>query len=84
MSAPVQVAFNAAQTRAAFRLFHPKGNIVTAEMIRALTQAIENVSQNPHLKLLTVEGAGADFSFGASIPNTRRRRSRACCRRRTS
>ena len=68
MSGPVQVAFDAAQTRAAFRLFHPKGNIVTAEMIHALSQGIENVAQNPHLKLMTIEGAGADFSFGASIP----------------
>src|SRR4029078_3038693 len=48
--------------------FHPKGNIVTAEMIAALTQAIDGVVDNPHLKLITVEGAGADFSFGASIP----------------
>jgi cyclohexa-1,5-dienecarbonyl-CoA hydratase len=68
MSAPVQVSFNAGQTRAAFRLFHPKGNIVTAEMIAALSQALEPLAQQPHLKLLTVEGAGADFSFGASIP----------------
>jgi cyclohexa-1,5-dienecarbonyl-CoA hydratase len=68
MSAPVQVSFNAGQTRAAFRLFHPKGNIVTAEMIAALSQALEPLAQQPHLKLLTIEGAGADFSFGASIP----------------
>jgi cyclohexa-1,5-dienecarbonyl-CoA hydratase len=68
MSAPVRVAFNPDHTRAAFRLFHPKGNIVTAEMIRALGQSLETIAENPHLKLLTIEGAGADFSFGASIP----------------
>jgi cyclohexa-1,5-dienecarbonyl-CoA hydratase len=68
VSGPVQVAFDAVQTRAAFRLVHPKGNIVTEEMIRALTHGIETVAQNPHLKLMTIEGAGADFSFGASIP----------------
>jgi cyclohexa-1,5-dienecarbonyl-CoA hydratase len=65
---PVEVAFDATGARAAFRLSHPKGNIVTADMIRALTQAIESISQNPHLKLVTIAGSGADFSFGASIP----------------
>jgi cyclohexa-1,5-dienecarbonyl-CoA hydratase len=68
MSAPVQLALNREQTRAALRLFHPKGNIVTAEMIRALGRAIETIAESPHLKLVTIEGAGADFSFGASIP----------------
>jgi cyclohexa-1,5-dienecarbonyl-CoA hydratase len=65
---PVRVAFNEGQTRAAFRLFHPKGNIITAEMIQALLQSLERLADNPHLKLVTFEGAGADFSFGASIP----------------
>lgn len=68
MTAPVQLAFNRDQTRAAFRLFHPKGNIVTAEMIRAFGQSLDTIAENPHLKLVTIEGAGADFSFGASIP----------------
>jgi len=68
MSAPVSVAFDERQTRAAFTLYHPKGNIVTAEMIAALSQAIDGAVENPHLKLITIEGAGADFSFGASIP----------------
>jgi cyclohexa-1,5-dienecarbonyl-CoA hydratase len=67
MSAPVQVSFNAGQTRAAFRIFHPTGNIVTAAMIAALSQALDSLAQQPHLKLLTIEGAGGDFSFGASI-----------------
>ena len=64
----VQIAFDRDRTRAAFRLFHPKGNIITEEMIGALGQALETLAQNPHLKLVTFEGAGADFSFGASIP----------------
>jgi cyclohexa-1,5-dienecarbonyl-CoA hydratase len=68
MNSPVQIAFNAEQTRAALRLFHPKGNIVTADMIRALGQALEALAENPSLKLVTIEGSGADFSFGASIP----------------
>jgi cyclohexa-1,5-dienecarbonyl-CoA hydratase len=65
---PVHLALNPEKTRAAFRLFHPKGNIVTAEMIGALGQALGAIAENPHLKLVTFEGAGADFSFGASIP----------------
>lgn len=68
MKSPVHLAVNREQTRAAFRLFHPKGNIVTAEMIGALARAIETIAENPHLKLVTIEGEGADFSFGASIP----------------
>jgi len=68
MNAPVQLSCSADQTRAAFRIFHPTGNIVTAAMIAALSQALESLAQQSHLKLLTIEGAGADFSFGASIP----------------
>ena len=66
--APVHIAFNRERSRAAVRLFHPKGNIVTAEMIGALMQALDPLTHDPHLKLLTIEGAGTDFSFGASIP----------------
>jgi cyclohexa-1,5-dienecarbonyl-CoA hydratase len=68
MSAPVSVAFNADQSRVAFTLFHPKGNIVTAEMVGALRSGLEAVSTNHRLKLITIEGAGQNFSFGASIP----------------
>lgn len=68
MSAPVSVAFNHDRSRAAFTLFHPKGNIVTAEMVGALRTGLETIADNPHLKLITIEGAGSDFSFGASIP----------------
>jgi len=68
MNAPIHLALSPGQARAAIHLFHPKGNIVTAEMIRALERAIETIAENPHLKLVTIEGSGADFSFGASIP----------------
>jgi cyclohexa-1,5-dienecarbonyl-CoA hydratase len=68
VSEPVSVAFNPGQTRAAFTLFHAKGNIVTADMVAALRSGLEAVAENPHLKLITIEGAGSDFSFGASIP----------------
>jgi cyclohexa-1,5-dienecarbonyl-CoA hydratase len=65
---PVSVAFDQAQSRAAFTLYHPKGNIITADMVGALRWALESVAENPHLKLITIEGSGTDFSFGASIP----------------
>ena len=68
MTQPVSVGFNANQTRAAFTLYHPKGNILTLEMIIALRAALDSIAENPHLKLITIEGAGEDFSFGASIP----------------
>jgi cyclohexa-1,5-dienecarbonyl-CoA hydratase len=68
MPEPVSVAFEAAQRRARFTLFNPKGNIITRQTIAALRAALEAMSENPHLKLITIEGAGDDFSFGASIP----------------
>jgi len=68
VSAPVSVAFNPDRSRAAFTLFHEKGNIVTADMVEALRTALEAIGDNPHLKLITIAGAGRDFSFGASIP----------------
>jgi cyclohexa-1,5-dienecarbonyl-CoA hydratase len=68
MTEPLAVAFNSERTRAAFTIFHPKGNIVTADLVAALRSALEAAGENPHLKLITIEGAGGDFSFGASIP----------------
>jgi len=68
MTEPVQVAFNADQTRAAFTIHLPSGNIITADMVAALRWGLESAAENPHLKLITIEGDGADFSFGASIP----------------
>jgi cyclohexa-1,5-dienecarbonyl-CoA hydratase len=68
MPGALRVAFNRDQTRAALQLFHPKGNIITAEIIAALSAALDSVTENPHLKLITIEGEGSDFSFGASVP----------------
>jgi cyclohexa-1,5-dienecarbonyl-CoA hydratase len=68
MRAPLEVSVNSDQTRAAFRLFHPKGNIITTEIIAALSAALDSVADYPRLKLITIEGDGSDFSFGASVP----------------
>ena len=68
MTQPLGVAFNRDRTRAAFTIRHPKGNIITADLVAALRSALDSIAENPHLKLISIEGAGADFSFGASIP----------------
>ena len=68
MRAPLEVSLSGDGTRAAFRLVHPKGNIITADMIAALRQALDPLTESASLKLVTIEGAGLDFSFGASIP----------------
>ena len=68
MTPPVSVAFSSDRSRAAFTLFHEKGNIVTADMVEALRAALEPLAENPHLKLITLQGFGSDFSLGASIP----------------
>jgi cyclohexa-1,5-dienecarbonyl-CoA hydratase len=60
-------AFSHDRSRVAFRLFHPTGNIITADMIEALRAALDGASREPHLKLITIEGEGTDFSFGASV-----------------
>jgi cyclohexa-1,5-dienecarbonyl-CoA hydratase len=45
----------------------PKANIVTAEVIDALRQAIALVPASGSVKLITLEGAGDHFSYGASV-----------------
>jgi cyclohexa-1,5-dienecarbonyl-CoA hydratase len=67
MTAPVTLTISDDRARANLRLFHPKGNIVTREMIAALGEALAGLHGERHLKLLTIEGEGSDFSFGASI-----------------
>src|SRR5688572_6098488 len=64
----VSVRCNSEQARASFTVSNPKGNVITAAIVSALRAGLASVAQNPHLKLVTIEGEGADFSFGASIP----------------
>ncbi len=54
--------------RVTLRFAHPKGNIITDELVAQLRQALEDVSQSASLRLLMIEGEGRDFSFGANIP----------------
>jgi len=45
----------------------PKGNILTAEVMRLLMDSLAAATANPSTKIITIEGAGAHFSFGAAI-----------------
>lgn len=54
--------------RVTLRFAHPKGNVITDELVRQLRQALEDLSQSTSLRLLVIEGEGRDFSFGANIP----------------
>jgi len=50
----------------------PKGNVLTMEMMRALSEALVANSNNPHLRMVVVRGAGNHFSFGASVEEHRK------------
>jgi cyclohexa-1,5-dienecarbonyl-CoA hydratase len=49
------------------RFHHPKGNIITAEMVAGLREAL-GAAASTELRLILFEGEGRDFSFGASVP----------------
>jgi cyclohexa-1,5-dienecarbonyl-CoA hydratase len=68
---PVRVAWNEALTRASLVIALDPGNLLTADVVRQLRTAVEDLHDAPHLRLVTIEGAGPDFSFGASIPEHR-------------
>lgn len=65
---PVSLAFSADGARAALRFMHPKGNILTREIMAGLRAACDDISRAERLKLVTLVSDGADFSFGASVP----------------
>jgi len=68
---PVRVAWNEALTRASVVIAQDPGNLLTADVVRQLRTAVEDLHDAQHLRLVTIEGAGPDFSFGASIPEHR-------------
>jgi cyclohexa-1,5-dienecarbonyl-CoA hydratase len=49
----------------------PKANIVTIAVMRALREALAQVAPGSGVKLVTLEGAGDHFSFGASVEEHR-------------
>ncbi|NUQ34027.1 MAG: enoyl-CoA hydratase/isomerase family protein [Planctomycetaceae bacterium] len=44
-----------------------RGNILTTALLRDLREAVKTSLDNRHLKLITLQGLGANFSYGASI-----------------
>lgn len=64
----VSTAFNEEGSRAAIRFSHPKGNILTREIMAGMRAACEDLSRAPRLKLITLAPDGPDFCFGASVP----------------
>ena len=65
---PVDISFNPPGTRASLVFSHDPGNLLTGEIVAGLHAALDDLADLPHLRLVTIEGAGPDFSFGASIP----------------
>jgi cyclohexa-1,5-dienecarbonyl-CoA hydratase len=53
-------------------LDRPKGNVLTLEMMKALSEALAAHSGNPHLRFVFIRGAGNHFSFGASVEEHRK------------
>jgi cyclohexa-1,5-dienecarbonyl-CoA hydratase len=49
------------------RLNRPSGNILDSEMTSDLTAVFEEARLSTDLKLITIEGEGKHFSFGASV-----------------
>ena len=65
---PLSISFDSSSTRAALVFSETPGNIITADLVARLRTALEDLIDERHLRLITIEGAGADFSFGASVP----------------
>ena len=53
-------------------LNRPKGNVLSLEMMGALSQALAAHGSNPHVRLVFIRGAGNHFSFGASVEEHRK------------
>jgi cyclohexa-1,5-dienecarbonyl-CoA hydratase len=44
-----------------------KGNVLDAELVRAVAAALDDAEKAPGLKAILIEGQGRHFSFGASV-----------------
>src|SRR6266542_5902493 len=68
MTSPIRYAIEHSGELARIVLDRPKANILDAEMLGAIRERIAALSADPGaVKLLVFEGAGAHFSFGASV-----------------
>ncbi len=50
----------------------PKGNVLSLEMMKALSEALDTHKNNPHLRMVFIRGSGNHFSFGASVEEHRK------------
>jgi cyclohexa-1,5-dienecarbonyl-CoA hydratase len=64
---PLRVWRDRGDTLLRLRLARPKANIVDAEMIAALTEALDAHRTDPALLAVLVDHEGPHFSFGASV-----------------
>jgi cyclohexa-1,5-dienecarbonyl-CoA hydratase len=55
----------------------PKGNVLTMEMMQALSRELAAQRDNPHLRMVFIRGAGNHFSFGASVEEHRKEQAAA-------
>lgn len=53
-------------------LDNPKGNVLTMAVMDELDAALVEHIDDPHLRLVTLRGAGRHFSFGASVEEHRK------------
>src|SRR6266542_6125275 len=68
MTSPIRYAIEHSGELARIVLDRPKANILDAEMLGAIRERIAALSADPGaVKLLVFEGAGAHFTFGASV-----------------
>ncbi|HVO92327.1 MAG TPA: cyclohexa-1,5-dienecarbonyl-CoA hydratase [Terriglobales bacterium] len=67
MTAPVKAWFEAEGRLLRLRLSRPKANLIDAEMIVALDQALAEHASKPGLAAVLLDAEGPHFSFGASV-----------------
>ncbi len=53
-------------------LNRPKANILSLAMMEALSEVLTAHSNDPHIRLVVIRGAGSHFSFGASVEEHQR------------
>ena len=60
-------------------LNRPKGNVLSLEMMQALSKELEAQKNNTHLRAVIIRGAGKHFSFGASVEEHQKEQSSLSC-----
>lgn len=72
----VALRFERQDAMARVALNAPKANILDMAMLDGLLEALRDVRERRSVKLLVLEGAGAHFSYGASVEEHRREAAR--------